>query len=98
MYWNYEALGYIFMRLTTLAAIPVFEENGFQKRVRIAFMANALVTALISFVYFYPVFSDILLMLGLPWAIAALLSILIFALMLREKEKDKTAVRILIEQ
>ena len=41
------------MGLAMLFALPVFERHGFQKWVRISFIANALVTPLIAFVYFY---------------------------------------------
>lgn len=85
MFWNFDALGYIFMGLTTLIAIPVFEKHGIQKWVRISFIANALVTPLISFVYFYPGFSERLLLLGLPWAITAPLAMLMLAIMFRKK-------------
>lgn len=50
MFWDFNALGYIFIGLTTLMAIPVFEKQGFQKWVRISFIANTLTTPLISFV------------------------------------------------
>ncbi|HET7115519.1 MAG TPA: hypothetical protein VFI29_03470 [Hanamia sp.] len=85
MFWDFDALGYIFMGLATLIAIPVFEKHGFQKWVRISFIANALVTPLISFVYFYPGFSERLLLLGLPWAITAPVFMLLLALMFRKK-------------
>ncbi len=61
LFWDFDALGYIFMGLTTLIAIPVFNKNGFQRWVRISFLANALVTPLITFVYFYPTYSESLL-------------------------------------
>ena len=57
MFWNFDALGYIFMGLAMFAAVPLFENNGFQKWVRWALIANVLMTPLISIVYFYPVFS-----------------------------------------
>ena len=85
MFWNFDAIGYIFMGLATLIAIPAFERNGFQKWVRIAFLANALVTPLITIVYFYPVFSEKLLMLGYPWAITAPLFMFMLAIMFRKK-------------
>jgi hypothetical protein len=83
MFWNFDALGYIFMGLATLIAIPVFEKRGFQKWVRISFIANALVIPLISFVYFYPVYSEKLLLLGFPWAITAPLAMLLLAIMFK---------------
>ena len=64
LFWNFDAIGYIFMGLATLIAIPVFEKHGFQKWVRISFLANALVTPLITIVYFYPVYSEKVAFLG----------------------------------
>jgi len=66
MFWDFDALGYIFMGLATLFAVPIFEKRGFQKLVRSFFLANGLVTPLIMFVYFYPTFSDKLVLVGLP--------------------------------
>lgn len=85
MFWNFDALGYIFMGLATLIAIPALEKRGVQKWVRISFIANAIVTPLISFVYFYPEFSDSILLFGLPWAITAPLFMLLLALMFRNE-------------
>lgn len=82
--WDFDALGYVFMGLTTLAAIPVFNKQGFQKWVRVAFLANALVTPLISVVYFYPVYSEKLLLLGYPWAITAPAAMLLLALLFKK--------------
>jgi hypothetical protein len=84
MFWNFDALGYIFMGLATAAAIPVFAHNGFQKWVRISFLANALVTPLITLVYFYPTYSEKLLFLGFPWAITAPTSMLMLAIMFKK--------------
>ncbi len=85
MFWDFDAIGYIFMGLATLIAIPVFEKNGFQKWVRLSFLANALSTPLIAFVYFYPVFSEQLLLLGFPWAITAPLAMLMLAILFKRK-------------
>ena len=84
LFWDFDALGYIFMGLATLFAIPVFNRSGFQKWVRMAFIANALVTPLISIVYFYPDYSLDLLIIGFPWAVTAPLFMLLLALMLRK--------------
>ena len=89
MFWNFDALGYIFMGLATFVAIPAFEKKGFQKWVRISFIANASVTPLISIVYFYPDYSYNLLLLGFPWAITAPLSMLLLAIMFRKKLKNE---------
>jgi hypothetical protein len=81
LFWDFDAIGYICMGLATLLAIPVFEKKGFQKWVRMSFLANALVTPLIAFVYFYPEFSERLLLLGIPWTITAPMSMLLLAIM-----------------
>ena len=81
LFWNFDALGYIFMGLATLFAVPVFAKTGTQLWARRAFLANGLVTPLIAFVYFYPTFSERLLMIGLPWAITAPGSMFLLALM-----------------
>ena len=85
MFWNFDAIGYIFMGLATWIAIPAFEKTGFQKWVRISFIANAMVTPLITVVYFYPIFSERLLILGYPWAITAPLFMFMLAIMFRKK-------------
>ena len=85
LFWDFDALGYIFMGIAMLFAIPAFRKQGFQKWVRISFIANALVTPLITFVYFYPIYSERLLMLGYPWAITAPLAMLMLALMFRKE-------------
>jgi len=84
LFWDFDALGYIFMGLATFFAIPVFSKSGFQKWVRMAFIAHALVTPLISIVYFYPDYSFDLLILGFPWAITAPLFMLLLALMFKK--------------
>ena len=85
MFWNFDALGYIFMGLATLIAIPLFNKERSQRWVRIFFIANALVTPMISIVYFYPEFSENLLFIGFPWAVTAPGSMLMLALMFRHK-------------
>jgi hypothetical protein len=84
MFWHFDALGYIFMGLATLIAIPVFEKQGFQKWVRISFLANALVTPFITFVYFYPTYSQKLLFLSFPWGVTAPLAMLMLAIMFKK--------------
>ena len=67
MFWNYDAIGYISMGLATLFSIPALNKYGFDRWVRISFIAHVLVTPLITVVYFYPTYSHNLLFLGLPW-------------------------------
>ena len=93
LFWDFDAIGYICMGLAILFAIPVFKKHGFQKWIRYCFLLHALVTPLIAFVYFYPTFSDKLLLIGIPWAITAPLSMLMLALFFRkEMGKRQTGI------
>lgn len=87
LFWNYDAVGYICMGLATLVAVPALSRTGFEKWVRMSFVANALVTPLISVVYFYPTYSQDLLFLGFPWAITAPLFMVMLAIMLRARHR-----------
>jgi hypothetical protein len=80
LFWDFDAIGYIAMGLATLSAVPVFTMTGFDKWVKYGFLAHAIVTPLIAYVYFYPVFSEKLLLMGIPWAITAPLSMLLLAI------------------
>ena len=86
LFWDFDAIGYISMGLATLLAVPALSNVGFQKWVRWSLIANALVTPLISIVYFAPTYSTTLLLLGFPWAITAPLFMLMLAIMLRREE------------
>jgi hypothetical protein len=68
------------MGIATLFAIPLFSRNGFQKWVKYSLVAHTAVTPLIMFVYFYPYFSNQLLLLATPWAITAPMFMLLLAL------------------
>jgi len=84
IFWDFDAIGYIFMGFATLFAVPIFEKQGFQRWVRYSFLAHSLVTPFIVFVYFYPYFSETLLLIGMPWAITAPLSMLLLAIMFKK--------------
>ncbi len=84
LFWDFDAIGYIFMGFATLFAVPIFEKQGFQRWVRYSFFVHSLVTPLIVCVYFYPYFSEQLLLLGMPWAITAPLSMLLLAIMFKK--------------
>jgi heme/copper-type cytochrome/quinol oxidase subunit 4 len=86
LFWDYDAVGYISMGLATLVAVPAVSNVGFERWVRVSLIANALVTPLISIVYFYPTYSTRLLVLGFPWAITAPLFMLMLAIMLRRRQ------------
>lgn len=85
LFWDYDAVGYIAMGIATLVAIPALERDGFERWVRLSFLAHALVTPLISVVYFWPTYSEELLMLGLPWALTAPLFMWMLAILLRKR-------------
>jgi hypothetical protein len=91
MFWDYDAVGYIAMGLACLLAVPAVNKVGFERWVRRSLIANALVTPLISIVYFYPTFSTGLLFLGFPWAITAPLFMLMLAIMLRRRQSASTS-------
>lgn len=83
LFWDVDALGYIFMGLATLCAIPVFTKTGVERWTRGFFLAHTLMTPVIAFVYFYPTFSYSLLLLAAPWMITASGSLLCLALYFR---------------
>jgi hypothetical protein len=85
LFWDVDALGYIFLGLATLFASFTFANQGFERWVKGFFVANAAVTPLIGFVYFYPTFSYNLLLLGTPWIITASGSMLVLALFFKKQ-------------
>jgi hypothetical protein len=87
LFWDFDAIGYIAMGFATLFAVPVFKKTGFEKWVRYSFLVHSFTTPLIAFVYFYPDFSDSLLLFALPWAITAPTAMLMLALMFRKNIK-----------
>lgn len=87
LFWDFDAIGYIFMGLATLFAVPALKKEGIQKKVRTIFLVHAFVTPLIAFVYFYPNFSDRLLLIGIPWAFTAPLSMLLLSIMFKKESK-----------
>lgn len=89
LFWDFDALGYIFMGLAMLLAVPAFEKKD--KGVRRFFMANAAMTPLISIVYFYPTYSNTLLLLGFPWIVTAPGAMLLLTLWFRRKENEEKA-------
>ena len=84
LFWDFDAIGYIAMGFATLFAIPVFKRSGFQKWVKYTFLAHSLTTPLIAFVYFYPDFSNKLLLIATPWVITGPLSMGMLALLFKK--------------
>ena len=85
LFWDVDALGYIFLGLATLFASFLFANHGFERWVKWFFLAHALVTPLIGFVYFYPTFSYGLLLLATPWIITASGSMLVLSLFFKRQ-------------
>lgn len=85
LFWDLDALGYIFMSLASLFAVPVFEKHGSEKWVRLFFLGNGLDIPLSAIVYFYPGFSVGQLLLGLPWGILVPGSMLLLALFFKRE-------------
>jgi len=86
LFWNFDALAYIFMAVAMLMAIPVFDKMA-ARRVRVALAANVAVTPLIAIVYYYPRFSPELVLIALPWAITAPVAMLLVALWLGKRDE-----------
>lgn len=89
LFWDFDAIGYIAMGFTTLFAMPLFEKHGFQKWVRYTFLFHSFTTPLIVFVYFYPNFSNKLLLIATPWVITAPLSMLMLTLTFKKIDDAK---------
>lgn len=85
LFWNFDAIGYISMGLAALISIPALGSSRLEQFAKWSCLAHALVTPLIAFVYFYPTFSETLLLLGAPWAITAPLFMIAIAALLRAK-------------
>jgi hypothetical protein len=92
-FWDFDAMGYIFMGLAVFFAVPALDRNGFQKWVRYSFLLHAAITPVIAFVYFYPTFSDGLLLLAIPWAITAPATMLMLALLFRKNRGEVKAMK-----
>jgi heme/copper-type cytochrome/quinol oxidase subunit 4 len=89
LFWNFDAIGYIAMGLATLVAIPAFGSSHIDRLAKFTFGAHALVTPLIAVVYFFPDFSERLLLLGLPWAVTAPLFMIVLAVKLQPSATDR---------
>lgn len=85
LFWVFDAIGYISMGVASFFAALALEGSGTQRRARLALLTHAAVTPLIGIVYFSPVYSERLLMLGAPWALTAPLFMALLALDLRER-------------
>jgi hypothetical protein len=85
LFWDVDALGYVFLSLATLAASCVFSVHGLERWVRRSFQVNALIIPLFCITYFYPGYSVPQLMFGVPWGIAIPASLVFLAMFFRSK-------------
>lgn len=93
LFWDFDAIGYIFMGVATIMAIPIFTKQGWQQWIRYSFTIHGFITTpLIAFVYFYPDFSEKLLLIGVPWVITAPLCMLLLAIFFRKEAGLHTKV------
>jgi hypothetical protein len=81
--WDFDALAYLAMGLATLLILPALRRNGVERWLRVACIAHVVATVLAAIVYFYPTYSNKLLMVGLPWGLTAPLFMVLMALTLR---------------
>lgn len=83
--WDFDALAYIAMGIATVLVIPALGHSRVERWARLFCIGNAIATVLASVVYFYPTFSSRVLLLGLPWAAAAPLCMLLLAVTIRRR-------------
>lgn len=83
LFWAIDGLGYICMGLATLFAAHAFSGPVWVRRF---FLANGCFTAVITLVYFYPVFSTGLLLIASPWIVTGPGSFLALALWFARKQ------------
>lgn len=83
--WDFDAIAYIAMGIAALLIIPALTHGAAERRVRLACAANAVATVLAGIVYFYPTYSNTLLLLGFPWGLTAPLFMLLLGLALRAR-------------
>ena len=89
--WDFDAIAYLAMGLTTLVIVPALRNTGVERWVRIACLANVVATLLAGVVYFHSPYSNTLLLLGFPWGITAPLVMVLLAVALRPRPTESTA-------
>jgi len=91
LFWDFDAIAYIMMGLATLLIIKALGNTGVERRARLACMAHVVATALSGIVYFYPTYSQKLLLVGFPWAITAPLFMVLVGIVLRTRDSQGAA-------
>ena len=89
--WDVDAMAYIAMGLAALMIMPAFGRRGAERRVRVACELHVAATVLAGIVYFYPTYSQKLLLLGFPWGITAPVFMLSVAFALRDQVETRPA-------
>lgn len=85
LFWDVDGLGYIFLNLATVFAIPLFARTGPDRWVRWFFIANGLITPLFATTYFAPGYSVPILLLGSPWGVTVPGCLVVLALFFRRR-------------
>jgi hypothetical protein len=88
LFWDFDAIAYIAMGLTALVVIPGLGNSGLERWVRTSCIANVVATLLATVVYFYPTYSETLLLVGLPWGITAPSFMLLLGIALRKRDTE----------
>jgi hypothetical protein len=91
LFWDFDAVAYVMMGLTTLVIVPALGRTGAETWVRAVCIAHVVATVLAGIVYFWPTYSPGLLLLGLPWGITAPLSMLLLGIALRARGNERSA-------
>ena len=84
--WDFDAIAYLMMGLAALFVIPALGDASVERRARLACMAHVAATVLSGIVYFYPTYSQKLLLIGFPWAVTAPLFMLLVGTVVRARE------------
>jgi len=85
LFWDFDAIAYVAMGMTALLAIPALRPVGLERWVRMSCIATVGATVLAGVVYFYPNYSNRLLLLGLPWGVTAPCFMLLLGVALRQR-------------
>ena len=86
LFWNFDAIAYIAMGLATLLIIKALGNTRTERRARLAGTAHVVATVLAGIVYFYPTYSQKLLLVGFPWGVSAPLFMVLLGLALRTRD------------
>jgi len=70
-FWTLDALAYLFMGLTALFFLPTLKHIKSVRYLLYVTAAHVVMTVVSMVVYFYPHFSNNLLLIGSPWLLTA---------------------------